>query len=48
MSRPASEVALARFHREVERLAALDHPGIIRVIDSGTMDGRPSRIVRER
>ena len=38
--RPQPE-ALARFRREAEALAALDHPGIVKVHGTGEADGRP-------
>ncbi|MBN2562856.1 MAG: serine/threonine protein kinase [Phycisphaerae bacterium] len=37
----ASEGARRRFEREVELAAALDHRGIVRVLESGEADGRP-------
>lgn len=36
----ASERMLARFHREVQTLARLKHPGIIQIVDSGQEGGR--------
>ena len=37
-----TDAVVARFHRERRLLAALDHPGIARVLDAGTTpDGRP-------
>lgn len=34
-------VGVDRFEREVEILAQLEHAGIVRIIDSGILDGRP-------
>jgi formylglycine-generating enzyme required for sulfatase activity len=40
--------AIARFRREAETTAALDHPGIVAVHDQGTLsDGRPWFTMRE-
>lgn len=39
--RPADELARARFRREAEALAALDHPGVVKVHATGEVDGRP-------
>lgn len=39
--RAASPCARARFRREVDALAALDHPGIVRVLDSGMAGDAP-------
>jgi len=37
-----TDAVLARFHRERQILASLDHPGIARLLDAGaTEDGRP-------
>jgi serine/threonine protein kinase len=33
--------ALVRFHREIEALATLHHPHIVRLLDAGAVDGRP-------
>jgi serine/threonine protein kinase len=32
---------LKRFHREIQTMAKLDHPGIVRIIDSGEVEGKP-------
>ncbi|HVP12515.1 MAG TPA: protein kinase [Phycisphaerae bacterium] len=37
----ASPSARRRFEREVEMAAAIDHPGIVRVLESGESQGRP-------
>lgn len=37
----ASEMARRRFAREVELAARLDHPGIVRVLESGTVAAQP-------
>lgn len=37
--------SLARFRREAEALALLDHPGILRVHDHGVEDGRPYTVI---
>ncbi len=37
----ATEAQRGRFTREVDALAALDHPGIVRVLDAGTWAGAP-------
>ena len=37
----AREEFLARFAREARIGATLDHPNIVRVVDSGVLDGRP-------
>ena len=37
----ASETACRRFAREVELAARLDHPGIVRVLESGTVAAQP-------
>lgn len=43
----ASEITRRRFEREVELVAALEHPGIVRVYDSGTTsDGRPYLVMQ--
>jgi hypothetical protein len=36
----ASDVALERFHREIQATAKLKHPGIIQIVDSGIQGGR--------
>src|SRR5687767_4420597 len=36
-----SEESIRRFHREVKLSAELNHPNIVRVFDSGEMDGKP-------
>lgn len=36
----------ARFEREVKTIAALDHPNIVPVYDSGTDDGQPFLVLR--
>jgi len=33
--------AIVRFHREIEALAAIRHPHIVRLLDAGAVDGRP-------
>ncbi len=37
----ASEAGRRRFAREVELAARLDHPGVVRVLESGTVAGQP-------
>src|SRR3712207_7202723 len=35
----ADPAALERFRAEARRLAALDHPGVVRVLDAAPLDG---------
>lgn len=37
----ASPTARRRFQREVELAARLDHPGVVRILESGTVAGQP-------